>query len=669
MTLSHPEQTTQQPRACDQSPDYGTDYDLGDAPVGVRGERAWEEPIGVWGGKTYEELYVEHAPAARRLALSMVPHDVADDIVAEAFARVLAVIRAGGGPSHAFQGYLLTAVRNQATDWLKTRRRLTVVADMDVAVSDQAMAGRGRVTPGITSAAETQAHARDEARLIARAFGRLPARWRAVLWQLEVEDKAPAAVAPMFGLSANGVSALAMRAREGLRQAYLEEHIGTNIPAECRPYAAEFGAGARGRLSQRRRAAVQAHLGHCLRCQDLFTELTELNSRLGEILTPVALAGAGTAMGTARHAAMIRVGLTGPWRTWRLHPVTTAAGAAAGVAVAGGMLFAVNVTPVTGSPSHIAARPAAPSAVTSASPAHRRGQNTGGPGSGQPGSLAGTGSLASVAASGRASGTVAVGTGSAASGAALTASTVASGATSGATHVAQPTSSGETTASPSGHPAATVTTNASVSTPGNLTQAVASAAGDTVSSLTSTVSSLTGTAGNTVSDLTATAGSTVSGLTSTVGGTVSDLTSTAGSTVSDLTNTVSGTAGSAVSDVARTVASSAGTAVSGAASSAGTAVSGAASSTETAVSGAASTAGTAVSGAATAANTGGAISSSADGTAAATTSAGSAAGATSGVSSAVTGAASTVTGAAGTAAAGSETGSMVGTTVSSLNAL
>src|ERR1700691_4819644 len=121
MTLRHPEQITQQPRACDQSPDYGTDYDLGDAPVGVRGERSWEEPIGVWGGKTYEELYVEHAPAARRLALSMVPHGMADDIVAEAFARVLAVIRAGGGPSHAFQGYLLTAVRNQANDWLKAR--------------------------------------------------------------------------------------------------------------------------------------------------------------------------------------------------------------------------------------------------------------------------------------------------------------------------------------------------------------------------------------------------------------------------------------------------------------------------------------------------------------------------------------------------------------------
>src|SRR2546430_10213444 len=54
------------------------------------------------------------------------------------------------------------------------------------------------------------------------------------LWQLEVEGKTPAEVAPMFGLSGNGASALAMRAREGLRQAYLQEHIGTNIPVQDR---------------------------------------------------------------------------------------------------------------------------------------------------------------------------------------------------------------------------------------------------------------------------------------------------------------------------------------------------------------------------------------------------------------------------------------------------
>src|ERR1700693_6617902 len=100
------------------------------------------DPARAGESRSYEKFYVGHPPAARRLACSMVPPDVADDIVAEAFARVLAAIRAGGGPNHAFRGYLLTAVRHQAHDWLQARRRLTVVADMDVQAEDEAARSR-----------------------------------------------------------------------------------------------------------------------------------------------------------------------------------------------------------------------------------------------------------------------------------------------------------------------------------------------------------------------------------------------------------------------------------------------------------------------------------------------------------------------------------------------
>lgn len=79
-------------RASAQSPDHGTGDDLDGSSVDALSRRSWDAPVGVWGGKTHEELYVEHALAARRLALSMVPPDVADDVVAEAFAKVLAVI-------------------------------------------------------------------------------------------------------------------------------------------------------------------------------------------------------------------------------------------------------------------------------------------------------------------------------------------------------------------------------------------------------------------------------------------------------------------------------------------------------------------------------------------------------------------------------------------------
>ncbi|MGD0605058.1 MAG: sigma-70 family RNA polymerase sigma factor [Streptosporangiaceae bacterium] len=521
----------------------------------------------------YEELYVEHAPAARRLALSLVPADVADDIVAEAFARVLAAIRAGGGPRHAFRGYLLTAVRHLAHDWLQARRRLTVVGDLDVQATEEA-AGPGRVSPGIGAAAETQAAARDEARLVTRAFGRLPARWREVLWQLEVEGKAPAAVAPMFGLSANGVSALAMRAREGLRQAYLEEHVGANIPAACRAYAAEFGAGARGRLSQRRRAAMQEHLGHCPACQDLFAELTELNSRLGTILTPVALAAAARALGSAKRATALRAHLAGNWRTWRWHPVTSVTGAAAGVAVVGGMLLAVNVTPVTSPPAHPATALAIPANAPRGS-APRTRHPAGG--SGGPVTHAAAHSPASP--------------GSPASAGALAAATPPSGAASGAQPNGPVPASPSQTSQPSsdgGNPA--------TSTPANPGQAIATTAGNTVTGLTNTVTSLTNTASNTVTGLVNTAGATVAGVTTAASGLASTATNTVTRATSNVTGAVTGIAnatGATVATTGKTVsnaASTAASAVSGAASTAAGAVSGAASTVTGAVSGAASTA-------------------------------------------------------------------------------
>ncbi len=378
-------------------------------------------PAGDVAGRTYEELYVEHAPVARRAALSMVPRDVADDIVAEAFTRVLGAIRAGGGPGAAFRAYLLAAVRNTANDWLRASRRTTVVGDLGQDLEDripEENMGLARLSRG----PEAEAEARAEARLVAEAFAHLPTRWRAVLWQLEVEGKAPAAIAPMFGLSANGVSALAVRAREGLRQAYLQEHVGANIPASCRSYAAALGADARGRCSRRRRSAVHEHLQRCTGCHALASELTELNSRLGAILTPAAMAGASLALasgggailsagskagsaagskaaagikaaagakaGAGVKAAGVKAGagikagvaregarawLGGHWRLLRLHPVTAAAGTAAGLAAAGGMIFAVSVAPAGPSPlSSGAARPATAAAAppSSGSSAH-----------------------------------------------------------------------------------------------------------------------------------------------------------------------------------------------------------------------------------------------------------------------------------------------------------
>ena len=75
-----------------------------------------------------------------------------------------------------------------------------------------------------------------------------------MLWYTEVEGLDPHDVAPIMGLSANGVAALAYRAREGLRKAWLQEHV-THATAtgECAWVLAHAGGHARHSVSDRGR--------------------------------------------------------------------------------------------------------------------------------------------------------------------------------------------------------------------------------------------------------------------------------------------------------------------------------------------------------------------------------------------------------------------------------
>jgi RNA polymerase sigma factor (sigma-70 family) len=530
-------------------------------------------PVGDAAGRSYEDLYVEHAPVARAVALSMVPRDVADDIVAEAFTRVLGAIRAGGGPGVAFRAYLLTAVRNTANDWLRASRRTTAVGDVEQDLEDRVPEenlGLARLSRG----PEAEAEARVEAQLVAKAFAKLPERWQAVLWQLEVETKAPAAVAPAFGLSANGVSALAVRAREGLRQAYLAEHVGANIPEACRAYAEALSADTRGRLSRRRQAAVHDHLDQCASCHSLAGELTELNGRLGAILAPAALAAAlagrghdllhfstghaikagaakaGAAKAGAGHAAATKAGTGAKAATgaktglgakagmsakavlssqWKLHPLTATAAATAGLAAAGGMVFAVGVSPM--SPFHtqpVTERPAAASSDVIA-PA-----------------LGGLGKHASAA--GQAAGTgSAAGAASSAPGSAAQSSDAASGVAagsqgSGADYVPRHAADGNTGSADRG--ATPDPVGSLIGGVGSTVQGVTGGLGSTVQGVTgglgSTVQGVTGGLGSTVQGVTGGVGSTVQGVTTGVGSVVQGVAGGAGATVTGLGQTVNG---------------------------------------------------------------------------------------------------------------------------------
>lgn len=188
--------------------------------VTTTGEPATEKPTGrgdealisaVRGGDiaAFGALYARHAGAARRVAVSWAASpSERDDIVAEGFVRVLGALCCGGGPNTLFRPYLFTTMRNVVISWRRKDAAVSLVAAVPEA-------------PTSVNHEDDPADSRAQAALAADAFASLPERWRTVLWHLEIEGRTPTQVASMLGMQPNGVSALAYRARKGLRKAYL----------------------------------------------------------------------------------------------------------------------------------------------------------------------------------------------------------------------------------------------------------------------------------------------------------------------------------------------------------------------------------------------------------------------------------------------------------------
>ncbi|MFT4008993.1 MAG: sigma-70 family RNA polymerase sigma factor [Nocardioidaceae bacterium] len=228
----------------------------------------------------YGDLFERHVEAARRLARQLVRGPDADDLVSEAFTKVMTVLQGGGGPDVAFRAYLLTAIRRLHIDKVRNQSRLTTTDDMS------------QFDPGVPF--HDTAVAGFESGAAAKAFASLPERWQLVLWHLEVEGQKPADIAPLLGMSANSVSALAYRAREGLRQAFLTAHLTDTADAECQWVNEHLGGYVRGGLSKRDSGKVKTHLDDCRKCTAMYLELTEVNSNLAAIIAPLLLGGAAT---------------------------------------------------------------------------------------------------------------------------------------------------------------------------------------------------------------------------------------------------------------------------------------------------------------------------------------------------------------------------------------
>ncbi|MDN5558595.1 MAG: sigma-70 family RNA polymerase sigma factor, partial [Ruaniaceae bacterium] len=286
--------------------------------------------------QSYGELYLRHKVAAERLARQITRPSEIDDLVSDAFANVLGQLREGKGPNVSFRAYLLTALRHLHIRTARSERRLQVTDDerqLDQPVEDPDVALRAF---------------EDES--VRKAFESLPESWQVALWHIEVERERPAQVAPLLGVSANAVSALTYRAREGLRQAYLRQHVqAADSDALCRSVIEQLPSYVRSKLSKSNTAAVSEHLEECRECYAAFLELTEVNMRLAAVLAPAVL---GTA-GLGYLSTSPGVGLAFMAHPWEWLQDKTFAGGASSVAVAAGavtLVVAAGVAAATGLP-------------------------------------------------------------------------------------------------------------------------------------------------------------------------------------------------------------------------------------------------------------------------------------------------------------------------------
>ena len=212
----------------------------------------------------YGTLYERHSAATRQLAHSLArnPAD-ADDLVAETFARVFAILRSGRGPLVAFRAYLHTTLRHVCYHGARRDRRLEFTDDLT-----RYDEGEPFIDPALDRLERTYA---------ARAFRQLPVRWRDVLWLTEVEGAGPAEIAPLLGLTPNAVAVLAHRAREGLRRLYLQQHVADADQPECRWAGGRLGGHLLGHLAPRDATRLHAHLDWCGGCRTRLAEVSEVD--------------------------------------------------------------------------------------------------------------------------------------------------------------------------------------------------------------------------------------------------------------------------------------------------------------------------------------------------------------------------------------------------------
>lgn len=252
--------------------------------------------------RAFSELYERHFDAAVAAARAITTQFDPQDLAQEAFTSVYAALARGEGPRDGFRPYLYAAVRNTAASWGRAGKEVSVDSDDLAEIPAAGQSAEERLEDGIVQA----------------AFAGLPERWREVLWYTLVEQRSPAEVAPLLGMNAVAVAQLSARAREGLRDSWVQAHVSTaTATPECSWVVSRLGAFARHTSSRRDKSRMEAHLPTCVGCTRAYEEAERASRRLAFLLLSGILGGGAVATeflgmhAVSASAAVLSSGITG----------------------------------------------------------------------------------------------------------------------------------------------------------------------------------------------------------------------------------------------------------------------------------------------------------------------------------------------------------------------
>lgn len=227
----------------------------------------------------YGRLFEKHSEMAYNYAYRHVnSEDRADDLVLEAFTKILETIRRGKGPTVSMGHYLATTIRTLAVT-SKARERAELSNDPQLVAE--------------LYEREQFADSGSAVGWVADAFNSLGERAQRVLWLRSVEGLLSKEVADEIGVSPSTATRVYLQAVRDLRVIFVETSLRAAPEEECQAYETLLNELAQKPVNERQGApkAIRAHLGTCLHCA---TVVSRLRAPARVLMSTVFIAGLGT---------------------------------------------------------------------------------------------------------------------------------------------------------------------------------------------------------------------------------------------------------------------------------------------------------------------------------------------------------------------------------------